>query len=280
MAQVQVLGLEQAVWVLTRVQPSDVSRWIKYDSSASFQDWIQRPPLAGSCSEHSLSVRCPDPTLKCQRPQTLTFCLSGNKVEDNLFWLLSLCSKWNKLLVELQHLHIWLHSVQTVGDFSSSTWPFLKKDKERKKENWVSPRFPPQKSGDFSRAEEMHFLAVSAMMADCDLYWEMEEELLWEIHDAITPYKLNKRAAAFSQASADEDHVRICNSQIAMICKQLLLFHIQFWILPRGRTGQGPFFVRSLLMTVSYRIYLWSFPWEEEIVGNRGQKGGRGQQTN
>lgn len=120
----------------------------------------------------------------------------------------------------------------------------------------------------------MHFLAISATKADCNLNWEMEEELLWEIHDAITFYKLNKRAAVFSQASADEDHIRICNSQAAMICKQLLLFHVivQFWILPRGRTGQGPgFFVRSLLMTVSYRIYLWSFSWEEEIVGDRGQ---------
>lgn len=153
------------------------------------------------------------------------------------------------------------------------------KDKERRKENWVSPRFLPQKSGDFSKAEEMHFLAVSATMADCDLYWGMEE-LLWEIRDAIIPYKLNKRAAAFSQAAADEDHIRICNSQAAMICKQLLLFHViaQFWILPRGRTGQRPvffFFVRSLLMTVSYRIYLWSFSWEEEIVGDRGQQGER-----
>lgn len=72
----------------------------------------------------------------------------------------------------------------------------------------------------------MHFLAVSAMMADCDLHWGMEEELFWEIHDAVTPYKLNKRAAAFSQASTDEDHVRICNSQAAMIRKQLLLFHV------------------------------------------------------
>lgn len=70
----------------------------------------------------------------------------------------------------------------------------------------------------------MHFLAVSATMANCNLNWGMEKELLCEMHDTITLYKLNKRAAAFSQASADEDHVRICNSQAAMICKQLLLF--------------------------------------------------------
>lgn len=79
-------------------------------------------------------------------------------------------------------------------------------------------------------------------MADCDLHWGMEEELLWETHYAITPYKLNKRAAAFSLASADEDLIRICNSQAAMICKEQLLFHVivQFWILPRERMGQGP----------------------------------------
>lgn len=97
----------------------------------------------------------------------------------------------------------------------------------------------------------MHFLAVSATIADCDLYWRMEEELLWEIRDAITPYKPSKRAAAFSQTAADEDHIRICNSQAAMLCKQLLLFHIivQFWILPRGRTGQRPvfFFCKKLI---------------------------------
>lgn len=31
-------GARVGSWILTRVQPSDVSRWIKPDSSASFQD--------------------------------------------------------------------------------------------------------------------------------------------------------------------------------------------------------------------------------------------------
>lgn len=39
----------------------------------------------------------------------------------------------------------------------------------------------------------------------------------------------------------EEELVQSLNSQAATICKQLLLFHVrvQFWTLPRGRTGVG-----------------------------------------